>query len=108
MSRAQLFLYSQTRSENAGIFVARSRSCVLAGSRSQSRGAQGGDVSPFATPQSQSSGGGPGGPRGKGQDSLITKTVRIQSNDSTYFLKLTFIFNSSKLVFLRCTSIRSC
>jgi len=79
MSRAQLFLYSQTRSENAGIFVARSRSCVLAGSRSQSRGAQGGDVSPFATPQSQSSGGGPGGPRGKGQDSLITKTVRIQS-----------------------------
>merc|ERR1712238_158038 len=79
MFRAQLFLYSQTRTENAGIFVARSRSCVLAGSRSQSRGAQGGDVSPFATPQSQSSGGGPGGPRGKGQDSLITKTVGIQS-----------------------------
>ena len=80
LSRAQIFLYSQTRSENAGIFVARSRSCVLAGSRSQNRGAQGGDVSPFATPQSQSQrGGGPGGPRAKGQDSLITKTVRIQS-----------------------------
>ena len=79
MSRAQLFLYSQTRSENAGIFVVRSRSCVLAGSRSQQRGAQGGDVSPFATPQSQAGRGGPGGARGKGQDSLIGKTVRIQA-----------------------------
>ena len=80
MSRAQLFLYSQTRSENAGIFVTRSRSCILAGSRSQSRGAQGGDISPFATPQAQSShGGGPSSSRGKGQDSLIGKTIRIQS-----------------------------
>ena len=40
MSRAQLFLYSQTRTENAGIFVVRSRSCVLAGSGSQSRAAR--------------------------------------------------------------------
>lgn len=79
MSRSQLFLYSQTRSESAGIFVVRSRKCLLAGSRSQQRGAQGGDVSPFATPQSQSRGGGPGGGRGRGQDSLIGKTVRIQA-----------------------------
>lgn len=35
ISRAQLFLYSQTRQENAGIFVVRSRSCVLAGSRNR-------------------------------------------------------------------------
>ena len=32
LNRTQLFLYSQTRIENAGIFVVRSRSCVLAGS----------------------------------------------------------------------------
>jgi len=79
MSRSQLFLYSQTRSDNAGIFVVRSRKCVLAGSRSQQRGSQGGDVSPFATPQSQTSRGSMGGGRGKGQDSLIGKTVRIQA-----------------------------
>ena len=79
MSRSQLFLYSQTRSENAGMFVVRSRKCLLAGSRSQQRGAQGGDVSPFATPQSNSRGGGPGGGRARGQDSLIGKTVRIQA-----------------------------
>jgi transcription elongation factor SPT5 len=79
MSRSQLFLYSQTRSETAGVFVVRSRKCLLAGSRSQQRGAQGGDVSPFATPQSQSQRGGPGGGRARGQDSLINKTVRIQA-----------------------------
>ncbi len=79
MSRSQLFLYSQTRSENAGMFVVRSRKCLLAGSRSQQRGAQRGDVSPFATPQSQSNRGGPGGGRTRGQDSLIGKTVRIQA-----------------------------
>jgi len=80
MSRSQLFLYSQTRSEHAGNFVVRSRKCLRAGSRSQQRGAQGGDVSPFSTPQSQSTRGGPGGARGKGgQDSLIGKTVRIQA-----------------------------
>lgn len=78
ISRSQLFLYSQTRSENAGIFVARSRNCVLAGSRSQNRNAQGGDISPFATPQSQSARGGAQNFR-KGSDSLVGKTVRIQS-----------------------------
>jgi len=80
MSRSQLFLYSQTRSENAGIFVVRSRSCVLAGSRTQNRGGVGADTgaSPFATPQSQARGPAAGG-RGKGQDALIGKTVRIQA-----------------------------
>lgn len=66
MSRAQLFLYSQTRSEHAGIFVVRSRSCVLAGSRSQNRGnAVDARASPFSTPQSQAGGGGPMGGRGE-------------------------------------------
>ena len=79
MSRAQLFLYSQTRSEHAGIFVVRSRSCVLAGSRSQTRGAAAETgASPFSTPQSQSRGG-PVGGRGKRDDALIGKTVRIQA-----------------------------
>lgn len=78
MSRSQLFLYSQTRSEHAGVFVVRSRSCVLAGSRAQSRGAAGdGGMSPFSTPQSQSRG--PVGGRGKRDDGLIGKTVRIQA-----------------------------
>lgn len=77
MSRAQLFLHSQTRSENAGIFVVRSRSCVLAGSRGQGpRGADSG-ASPFATPISQPRGQPVGGR--KGQDSLVGKTVRIQA-----------------------------
>ncbi len=81
MSRAQLFLYSQTRTENAGIFVVRSRSCVLAGSGSQSRAAAGsGGESPFATPQSQhSKAGGPAAARGRRDDGLIGKTVRIQA-----------------------------
>jgi transcription elongation factor SPT5 len=81
MSRAQLFLYSQTRSENAGIFVVRSRSCVLAGSRTQRNGGGGvdGSASPFATPSSVSRGPPAAGGRGKGQDSLIGKTVRIQA-----------------------------
>ncbi|KAG7350368.1 KOW motif-containing protein [Nitzschia inconspicua] len=80
LSRSQLFLYSQTRTESAGIFVVRSRSCLLAGSRNQSRGVAGvdGSMSPFATPQSQSRGPA-AGVRGKGQDSLIGKTVRIQA-----------------------------
>jgi transcription elongation factor SPT5 len=79
MSRSQLFLYSQTRPENGGIFVVRSRSCVLAGSRQQNRNnAQDGGASPFSTPQSQSRG--PAGPRGgKQEDGLIGKTVRIQA-----------------------------
>lgn len=79
MSRAQLFLHSQTRSEHAGVFVVRSRSCLLAGSRSQNRGTAGdGGVSPFATPQSQSRGG-PVAARGKRDDGLIGKTVRVQA-----------------------------
>jgi transcription elongation factor SPT5 len=79
MSRAQLFLYSQTRSEHAGVFVVRSRSCVLAGSKTQSRGTGGdGGASPFSTPQSQSRGG-PAGGKTKGDDALIGKTVRIQA-----------------------------
>jgi transcription elongation factor SPT5 len=79
MSRSQLFMYSQTRPEHAGIFVVRSRSCVLAGSRQQGRNnAQDGGASPFSTPQSQSRG--PGGPPGgKRDDALIGKTVRIQA-----------------------------
>ena len=80
MSRAQLFLYSQTRSEHAGIFVVRSKSCILAGSRTQNRG-MGGDPgqSPFATPQSNPGRAGGGGARRKGDDALIGKSVRIQS-----------------------------
>jgi len=81
MNRAQLFLHSQTRSEHAGIFVVRSRSCMLAGSRSQSRGTSAdGGASPFATPQSQSRGG-PAGGRGKRDDGLVGKTVRIQAGN---------------------------
>mmetsp|Transcript_39767 Transcript_39767/g.119560 ORF Transcript_39767/g.119560 Transcript_39767/m.119560 type:complete len:1121 (+) Transcript_39767:451-3813(+) len=80
MSRAQLFLYSQTRTENAGIFVVRSRSCVLAGSSAQNRSQPGdGGVSPFSTPQSQGGKGGPPGARGRKEDGLIGKTVRIQA-----------------------------
>jgi transcription elongation factor SPT5 len=53
---------------------------MLAGSRNQTRGvaAVDGSVSPFATPMSQVRGPAGGG-RGKGQDSLIGKTVRIQA-----------------------------
>ena len=77
-SRAQLFLHSQTRSEHAGIFVVRSRSCVLAGSRQQSRGPVDTGMSPFSTPQSQARGPAAAGGR-KGQDALVGKTVRIQA-----------------------------
>mmetsp|Transcript_29473 Transcript_29473/g.60345 ORF Transcript_29473/g.60345 Transcript_29473/m.60345 type:complete len:1391 (+) Transcript_29473:80-4252(+) len=80
MSRAQLFLYSQFRSEHSGIFVVRSRSCVLTGGSKSSRnaGASGapGD-SPFSTPRSQSGRDGP--MRGERDDSLMGKTVRIQA-----------------------------
>ena len=80
MSRTQLFLFSQTRTENAGIFVVRSRSCMQAGSRSQNRGSVGdGGASPFATPRSQPGAGGGAGPRGKHDDALIGKSVRIQA-----------------------------
>ena len=57
LNRAQLFLYSQTRHEHAGIFVVRSRSCVLAGSRNQHRTSAGDSVSSFSTIRSQPSGG---------------------------------------------------
>lgn len=80
MSRAQLFLHSQTRSDHAGIFVVRSRSCILAGTRPQSRSAGiDSGVSPFATPQSQSGHGGSAAGRGRKDDGLIGKTVRIQA-----------------------------
>jgi transcription elongation factor SPT5 len=79
MSRTQLFLYSQTRTEHAGIFVVRSKSVVLAGARAQNRGsALDGGASPFSTPKSQTSAG-PAGGRGKHDDALIGKTVRIQA-----------------------------
>lgn len=78
MSRTQLFLFSQTRTENAGIFVVRSRSCMQAGSRSQNRGSAGdGGASPFSTPRSQPGAG--AGARGKHDDALIGKSVRIQA-----------------------------
>jgi transcription elongation factor SPT5 len=67
MRRAQLFLYSQTRQENAGIFVVRSRSCVLAGSRSRNR------------PDDTDNRGVDNGGRGARDDTMIGKTVRIQS-----------------------------
>ena len=80
MSRAQLFLYSQTKSEHAGIFVVRSKSCILAGSRTQSRGMSGNPgESPFATPQSNPSRAGPAARGGRKDDALIGKSVRIQS-----------------------------
>ena len=82
MNRAQLFLYSQTRTENAGIFVVRSRSCVLSGSRVQRSNPNDGGASPYSTPRSQSSNNtGGGGGRGRRDDGLIGKTVRIQSGN---------------------------
>jgi len=77
MSRSQLFLYSQTRSEHAGIFVVRSRSCVLGGSRNNSRGpTNDGGMSPFVTPQSTQRGAAGGRKR---DDGLVGKTVRVQA-----------------------------
>ena len=72
--RAQLFLYSQTRTENAGIFVVRSRSCVLTGAGMQGRANV--DVS---TQQNTGRSAGPAGVRGKRDDGLLGKTVRIQA-----------------------------
>lgn len=80
MSRTQLFLFSQTRTENAGIFVVRSRSCMIAGIRTQNRGNSGdGGASPFSTPRSQAGAGGGSVARGKHDDALIGKSVRIQA-----------------------------
>lgn len=80
MNRTQLFLYSQTRTENAGIFVVRSRSVLLAGSRSQ-RGGGGGDggASPFSTPRSQA-----GGPAGGGRGELTTMSPEFRCRSSLY------------------------
>eukprot|EP00522_Entomoneis_paludosa_P007915 CAMPEP_0172446792 /NCGR_PEP_ID=MMETSP1065-20121228/6298_1 /TAXON_ID=265537 /ORGANISM="Amphiprora paludosa, Strain CCMP125" /LENGTH=1109 /DNA_ID=CAMNT_0013197981 /DNA_START=226 /DNA_END=3555 /DNA_ORIENTATION=- len=84
MNRSQLFLHSQTRSEHAGVFVVKSRSCVLAGSRSQSRpGAGDGGATPW-TPQSHQTGR-PGAGR-KRDDGLIGKTVRIQAGNWKGFI----------------------
>ena len=77
LHRSQLFLYSQIRSENAGIFVVRAKQCVLAGARAMNQGAaEAPGMSPFATPQSQPRG---APTRGKKDDALIGKTVRIQA-----------------------------
>ena len=83
MNRSQLFLHSQTRLEHAGIFVVKSRSCVLAGSRTQNRagGADGGQ-SPW-TPQSNQNS---RGPARKRDDGLIGKTVRIQAGSWKGFI----------------------
>lgn len=81
MNRAQLFLYSQTRTENAGIFVVRSRSCVLSGSNAQARRTADIGSSPFSTPQSQQRGVGGGAVRGRQSDGIIGKTVRIQAGN---------------------------
>ena len=80
ISHAQLFLYSQTLTKNAGLFVVRSRSCVLYGNRIQNREAPNG-ASPFSTPRSNGSqqGGGPRG--GRKDDGIISKTVRIKAKN---------------------------
>lgn len=104
ISRTQLFLYSQTRTEHAGIFVVRSRSCLLSGTRTQNRSSTvDAGASPFSTPRSQT-GSGPAGGRGtcsfmhayylvisrvpdlfvsfvaaNRDDALVGKTVRIQA-----------------------------
>ena len=75
MSRAQLFLHSQTRSDHAGIFVVRSRSCILAGARTQNRSAESGS---FSNAQGQANGAAAGA-KGRKDDGLIGKTVRIQA-----------------------------
>lgn len=82
MSRAQLFLYSQFKSEHAGIFVVRSRSCVLTGgTKSRSAGGANPGASPMSTPgfNTPSSDNGRGPMRGERDESLMGKTVRIQA-----------------------------
>ena len=87
MNRTQLFLYSQTRTENAGIFVVRSRSVMVAGNRSQRRnaGADGG-MSPFSTPKS--AGGGMAG--GRGESQKVLSMVGIDFVTSSVFELLCF------------------
>lgn len=79
LNRAQLFLYSQTRTEHSGIFVVRSRSCQLAGNPVQNASNTTNVLaSPMSTPQSHSS----RGPVGRrGDDGLSGKTVRIQAGN---------------------------
>mmetsp|Transcript_34542 Transcript_34542/g.50146 ORF Transcript_34542/g.50146 Transcript_34542/m.50146 type:complete len:1105 (+) Transcript_34542:371-3685(+) len=74
MNRAQLFLYSQTRTEHAGIFVVRSRSCVLSGARNRSS-----METANANGNGFKGGGGAGGRGIKREDGLIGKTVRVSS-----------------------------
>mmetsp|Transcript_15255 Transcript_15255/g.24941 ORF Transcript_15255/g.24941 Transcript_15255/m.24941 type:complete len:1148 (-) Transcript_15255:864-4307(-) len=80
MSRAQLFLYSQFKSEHSGIFVVRSRSCVLTGgTKSRSAGGANPGASPMSTPMSAQSDNSRGPMRGERDESLMGKTVRIQA-----------------------------
>jgi len=79
MSRSQLFLHSQTRTENAGILVVRSRSCVLSGASAQQRQAQNAESSPFATPVSQSTNRGGSSFANRKDDALLGKSVRVQA-----------------------------
>jgi transcription elongation factor SPT5 len=66
--RSQIFLHSQTRTENAGIFACRARSCVLAGARQRKK--ESAPTTQFnARPQGRAVGG--------GQDELLHKSVRI-------------------------------
>lgn len=82
MSRAQLFLYSQFKSEHSGVFVVRSRSCVLTGgTKSRSAGGVNPGASPMGTPgfNTPQSDNGRGPMRGERDESLMSKTVRIQA-----------------------------
>jgi transcription elongation factor SPT5 len=82
MSRAQLFLYSQFKSDHSGIFVVRSRSCVLTGgTKSRSAGGANPGASPMSTPgfNTPASDNGRGPMRGERDESLMGKTVRIQA-----------------------------
>ena len=74
MNRAQLFLYSQTRTENAGIIVVRSRSCVLSGARNRPMMADTNGNGGF-----NARGSGVGARGGKKDDNIIGKTVRVQN-----------------------------
>mmetsp|Transcript_22402 Transcript_22402/g.42543 ORF Transcript_22402/g.42543 Transcript_22402/m.42543 type:complete len:356 (+) Transcript_22402:75-1142(+) len=75
MNRTQMWLHSQTRPEHAGIFVVRSRSCMLAGSNNARARNNNNLMTPGATPMSRT----PAGGRPKRDDALIGKTVRIQA-----------------------------
>lgn len=94
ISRTQLFLYSQTRTENAGIFVVRARSCLQAGSQNQNRGnAIDAGASPFSTPRSQTSG--PAGGRAGGKLTLVDFEV-ILSLTSTNHSHYVSFFRSDR------------